>query len=768
MSRSFPIKPLQLLLGMAFGFSGSLWAAELSLGDPNLSCTAPQPRKHLIAPAKTDGGAALAPDVTRVNADRINGQSQVKVRAEGDVVFERNQQILNADWVEYDQPAATARAGERFTLSDGTSQIQGQNLTYQLDSKQGQASRAVFETEQDGRRLQGVGAEVEMHGDKRYRLKQTQFNTCNPGDDSWYIRASSIDADYNQNIGVARDATLVFKGVPILYSPWLDFPLNGSRKSGFLAPTISTGSNGFELKTPYYLNLAANYDATITPHLMTERGLGIGGEFRYLQPNYNGQIRGEWLPNDRQSERNNRYELSYQHGQRFSGSLSGGIDYNQVSDNDYYASFGSRSQIATQVNLNRQAWLNHNTDLFGGNLNNFLTVQKYQTLQNNDGSTVEEPYALMPRLSSTWQKNYGPASAEVFGQITRFEHDTKQTGTRAVLYPSVQWHFANQWGFVHPKLGLHLTRYQLDGFNGTAAHAATRSLPIVSVDSGLTFEREFRLRNQGYVQTLEPRLFYTYIPTKNQSDLPNFDASENSFTFGQLFRENRFAGQDRISSANHLTTALTTRFLDDQTGEERLRAGIGQRFYFKKDIVTLGGQVENLQRARSDTLAFVGGQLSQSIGVDADWHYNQNLNTTENLSAAIRYRPEPGKAVSLRYKYGRQDEIYSGHYGKLSQMDLAWQWPVYQNYSAVGRFNYALSHHRPLDQMLGIEYSSPCRCWSASVVGQHYVSGVNKSKNAVFFQLQLRDLSSLGNNPLQQLRSAIPGYSPIHEVYRQK
>ena len=357
----------------------------------------------------------------------------------------------------------------------------------------------------------------------------------------------------------------------------------------------------------------------------------------------------------------------------------------------------------------------------------------------------------------------------MFGQYTRFEHDEKQSGSRFVVYPSVKWDFHNQWGYIRPKIGVHTSYYDLDSFDGASGRTTSRTLPIFNIDSGMTFERRTRLFSNNYIQTLEPRLFYNYIPTKSQNDLPNFDSSENSFSYDQLFRENLYSGNDRINSANSISTAVQTRILNPETGAELLRAGMGQKFYIKNDNVLLDGSVSRYQRNRSDWIGFVHGNVSQSVSIDTDIHYNQNQSRVENFAAGIRYNPEAGKVLSARYKYGRNEKIYlqsdgDYFYDKLSQVDLAAQWPLKNNLYAVARYNYALNVSRPLDMLVGLEYKSGCGCWSASVVAQHYVTGLNSSKNAVLFSLQLKDLSNIGNNPFEQLRLAIPGYSKTNEV----
>ena len=758
-------------LGIAFGAQAA-YADDLSLGSTCLNCN-PAELSAAAASAptvETSGEAALPTDYTRITADEVGGQSKVSVRAEGNVIIERNSQVLNAQWVDYNQQTETVTAGDSFVLYDNGSVVSGDKLEYKLSDSTGSGENLRLETEHEGRRLQAVSAQGQLQGKNRYHLQDTKFNTCQRGDASWYIQADSIEADYEQGVGVAKNAKLVFGGVPVLYTPWADFPLNGNRKSGLLVPTVGLGSDGLELDLPYYLNLAPNYDATITPGVIGSRGARIGGQFRYLQPKYAGQVEGTWMPDDRKSEHNNRYQFRLNHNQQFTSKLSGGIDYNRVSDNDYYRDFYGQDDIAANVNLNRQVWLNYNDTLWGGALNGHFTVQKYQTLANIYGYK-DEPYAILPRLQGTWNKNIGNAQVDLFGQFTRFDHDSKQSGNRAVLYPRVRWNLHNEWGFISPKLGVHYTFYDLDDFENNPGRSVSRTLPIFNIDAGMTFERQTRLFGHDFVQTLEPRLFYNYIPTKSQNDLPNFDSSENSFSYEQLFRENLYSGNDRINSANSLTAALQTRYLDDKTGAERLRAGIGQKYYFTTDNVLLDGSVSRYQRNRSDWIAFGQGQISESVSAHAIVHYNQNLRRWENLDTGLLYNPEPGKALSVRYKYGRNEPIYlqddgNYYYDKLKQIDIGAQWPITRQLSAVARFNYDLDVKKPLEQLVGLEYRSGCGCWSASVVGQRYVNSLNSYKNAVFFNLQLKDLSNIGNNPSEKLRLVVPGYSPTHEVMK--
>lgn len=761
--------PLVLALGAVFSTAaaaeGTATAAD-GWSRSDLSCRAGAQSGDDLPPAKGSGGAVLPENATRISADRIAGQTNVRARAEGDVIIERNDQTLNADWVDYDQQADVVRAGDSFTLTRGDGQtVRGKELHYDLSRESGRTADAQFAVEHESRRLQGVSAEMEMRDKNHYAMRGVKFNTCNPGDRSWYIQAAELKADRESGIGTARHARLVFGGVPVLYTPWADFPLNGNRKSGLLVPTIKIGSDGTELELPYYFNLAPNYDATLAPGIITARGATLGGEFRYLQDKYSGSLKAKYLPHDRRSPHRHRYEAEFAHLHRFNTDLSGGIDYRQVSDDDYYRDFYGRNEIAENVHLNRSAWLDYRRDLFGQPVQMRLSVQRYQTLSDAQGRK-QRPYAILPRFSAAWQKNFGLGQFNIDTQFTRFEHSELQSGSRLVIYPSWQWDFSRPWGYVRPKIGVHATRYWLKGKDGYESRTLSRVLPLTNVDAGLAFERKTTLFGKSYLQTLEPRAFYNYIPSKSQNDLPNFDTSLNGFSYAQLFRENSYSGQDRINASNSLSVGLQSRLIDAATGAERFRAGIGRKYYFRDDNVLLDGSIEHGRRWRSDIAAFAGGRIGDNWHADLSGHYNESAKATQRFDIGASYNPEPGKVISARFKYGAREEIYTGFYGKLKHIDFAAQWPINERLYAIGRFNYSLSPHTPLEQMAGLEYKSACGCWSVSVVGQRYVNGLNSRKNAFFVTLQLKDLSSLGKDPYEQLRLAIPGYSKTNEVNR--
>ncbi|MDN0075720.1 LPS-assembly protein LptD [Crenobacter sp. SG2303] len=746
-----PLRPTRLVLALATAF-----CAPFALADEPVVLTTPD----------------VKPDQTHVTADDLSGTMDEVLKARGDVVVTRNDQTVNADWLDYYQDKNRVKAGDRFTLTQPGAVVTGHDLDYYLDSRTGKASDATFDAQtQTGpkRRLRGDGQEIGFEGPDQYQLRQARFNTCSPGDDTWYIKASAIDLDYDRNVGVAHHAHLEFEGVPVFYTPWIDFPLDGGRKSGVLAPVISGGSDGFGIDIPYYFNLAPNYDATLTARYNAKRGAGVAGEFRYLEPSYRGTLYTEQMPNDRTTD-SSRWLWNGTHSQTLLPGLSFNYIATQVSDDNYFKDFGNRQTIADSTNLDREAWFNYGFNVAGIGGSAMLRWQRYQTLQQDPLSPVTPPYARLPQLTLNLNKSLedGP-SANLASEWTYFSSDVQQSGRRFVAYPSVTWRLDKSWGYVQPKIGFHYTEYSLDSFAGSSIASAapsstqTRELPITSIDSGLYFDRDTSFFGRDHTQTLEPRLYYVYIPTKAQNTLPNFDTSENDINYAQLFTENRFSGSDRINGANQVTAGLTSRLIDNEGGLERLRLTFAQRYYFTRDDINLAGNTTQRTGSGSDFLLGAGGDLTRAWRFDSNYQYSQADSHTDQVTASLRYNPAPGKTLSARYRYGyNQDVDINNNPETLRQVDLGAQWPIARRWYGLARLNYSLNQRKPLEQLAGFEYNDGC--WTLRLVGQRYVTDLVNVKTKFYVQVELKDLAGIGSNPLNTLRLSIPGYSKINET----
>lgn len=604
-----------------------------------------------------------------------------------------------------------------------------------------------------------------FEGQDKKRLKNARYTTCEAGVDDWYIKAKEIELnDYTQS-GTAKNAYVEFKGVPLLYTPWMSFSFNNERKSGLLAPTIgSTTNTGFEAAVPYYINIAPNKDATVSTRYMSKRGLQLQGTFRYLGENYSGIDSVEYLDKDSSTDKR-RYYVNLSHRYDFNNGWSAGYNLEKVSDDQYFSDLSTRIINTSRVNLPQEGRVDYTGDVWKFN----GLVQKYQTLDD-----INFPYERLPQLTLTADKEWDYVNADFYSQYTYFDRNQSAplavTGSRLVLYPSISAPFTQSYGFVTPKLGLHMTQYSLKNndfiVNGATVtnNTDSRVLPILSVDSGLYFERDFDvLKNNntknGYTQTIEPRLFYVYIPNQNQDLLPVFDSGLADLNLSSLFAENQFTGDDRINNANQLSLAVTSRMIDRDTGIERLAATIGQRYYFQSQNVTLPGGVKS-SGTRSDVVAGLTARLSNQWNLDAFGQYNTDGNGLVRGNLLARYNPEPGKLLNIGYRYTQ---------AFLEQLDVSGQWPLSRGWYGVGRYNYSVRESKPIEAVAGLEYDAGC--WQARAVIQRVETATAQANYGLFFQLELGGLASIGSNPLNLLRRDIPGYlssSEIPNIYRQQ
>ena len=617
------------------------------------------------------------------------------------------------------------------------------------------------EPEQVTRPSEGSGQaeRVDFQGENQFHLTSATYSTCKPGRPDWYLQSSEMHLDYDEEVGDAKHASVWFKDVPIFYFPVASFALNSQRHSGFLHPVFATSTkNGIDFTTPYYWNIAPNYDATLYPRYMEKRGLQLGAEVDYLGYNYRGETRVEYMPNDEVEDRQ-RYAYRFKHQQNFGRGFSGVLNWNGVSDDLYWQDMSSRLLQTSQTQLPQQAvlgyspfsWLQTNTQLL-----------RYQTLQTDPANPITPPYFVEPQINIVGYKpNVLKTDLSLISQYSRFTHPDKVNGERFVFYPQVSLPVVHPAFQITPKFGLHMTSYKLDqSVSGTEATSFSRVLPTFTLDSTVVFERESKWLNDDYIQTLEPRLYYVNIPFKEQSNAqyPIFDTGLTDFNFAQIFSENRYSGFDRINDANQLTAALTTRFLDANTGVERFKAMLGQRYYFKPQQVTIPGETVRPVNF-SNLVASATGLVLPKTYADVAVEYNYNAGTTERFSAGTRFQPEVGKVLSASYRYTSDPLTQES---TVSQFDIAGQWPISAQWYAVGRYNYSMRDKQLLEAIAGVEYNTGC--WATRFVAQRLEAIAGEPNTSYFLQLELTDFSSIGSNPIGLLRRSVPGYGKTNEL----
>lgn len=703
-------------------------------------------------------------------ADHISGTTNVQLVAEGNVQLRQRNSLLESDRLTHFVATDEVEAEGNVRLSNDSDRISGPKLRMKMADNTGFFEQPEYRIRHT--RLstepslwtgteepvpdnlttgQGKATRIDFEGEGKYKLTDATYSTCTPdagSDPDWFARTSGLRLDYSDQTGVARDATVFFKGMPILYSPWLSFSLNNERKSGLLTPSFGTTTRGgFEYTQPLYWNIAPNMDATIAPRIMSKRGTLWNGEFRYLEPDYSGILLGQVLPHDR-LEKARRSAYSVVHNQNFGNGFSGALNVSGASDGTYFSDLGRGSAIVAQTNLLRQGVLSYGASWWSAS----LLAQSYQTLQDPALPPVATPYKRLPQINLNANRNDLPLglSFTFNGENVNFRHPTLTDGRRFTLYPQLALPLETAAFYVTPKIGLHSTRYQLGNQPIGTPDKLTRNVPIFSVDSGVTFERPTEWFGSALTQTLEPRLFYVHIPVRDQSQIPVFDSALADFNFAQIFSENRYSGGDRIGDANQLTAMLTSRLIDPQSGAEIIRAGLGQRTYFSTQQVTLPGEVPRSDR-QTDLLGVFSGRVMPKTWLDTNIQYSTRFSRMERMNIGARYQPEIGKLLNAGYRYTRD---------QLGQIDVSGQWPLSGGWHAVGRFNYSTKESRPIETVAGLEYDGGC--WVARVVLQRLATQTQRSNTSLFFQLELNGFARLGSNPLELLKRSVPGYSLIN------
>ncbi|MFN2309941.1 MAG: LPS-assembly protein LptD [Gammaproteobacteria bacterium] len=658
----------------------------------------------------------------------------------GDVQMERAGQRLQAERLRYDRLLDEVQAEGNIRLDEAALQITGDRARLQLGGDQGEIHGVEYLIHaQHARGRAGVAYQESA---TRRRFEQSSYTTCDAQAESWRLDAGRVVLDEERGTGTARNVWLRLGDVPVLYTPYMSFPIDDRRKSGLLVPSWGTSDNrGSEFMQPYYWNIAPHRDATLTPRLMSERGLQMQGEFRYLNPNNLGELDLEYLPADKAYADQDRHLLRIDHRGQLGPRLRTTLYGTDVSDADYFEDLGTSLDMSSVTHLERRAQASYHGS--GWNLSGML--QDYQTVDRSI-LPVNRPYRRLPQVLLNANPRSRPYGLELglASELVRFDHAERIDGTRLDLYPRASLPVGGAAWFLTPTAGVRYTAYDLSDDSDP-----DRSLPVASLDSGLFFERNADLFGKPLLQTLEPRAFYLYVPERDQDALPILDTGQRDFSFQQMFEDNRFSGADRMGDANQLTLAVTSRLLDPASGVQHASLSLGQIQYFRDRTVTMS-PAQAPQRQSGSNLV---GELDLRLGptwkalVGAQWDPHESR--TERSNVRLQYRPDPRHLWNFTYRY-RADA--------LEQIDTSALWYFTPRWHGVMRWNYALPEGELLEALAGLEYES-C-CWVFRVLGRSYIGDLQGARNdAILFQLELKGLTSIGNPIETLLEDGILGYA---------
>jgi LPS-assembly protein len=725
----------------------------------------------------------------------------------GRVTVTQDLRSVSADSVTYDFNADKLNVKGKVDFLDPKLRVRGDSGSYETAGA-ANFNEAFFQLmDRNGR---GFAKDINVNPDGKVALDHVHYTSCPVGNEDWSLNASQVSLDTKLQEGVAHHVTMRFKDVPVFYTPYISFPLGDERKSGVLFPSFGhSGSNGFDVEVPYYFNLAPNYDLTLTPGLLTARGVELAENFRYLTATSHGVLDATFLPNDKQLHEDRSY-LHYtdvtdiQHGLRFDA------DITNVSDTNYFQSFAVGTEQTSVTYLERRADVLYYDDAWRirAQLQNFQTI---------DTSVVdsERPYSRVPRVQATALYPIENSNFEFAfdSEAVNFLRGVGPTGLRLNLSPEIRWSSRGPGYFFEPAVGYDFTQYDLRDAGLGLPSTPTRALPYARLDTGLVFERETGSQGQR-TQTLEPRLVYSYVPYRNQDELPIFDSGLPDLNLTELFRTNRYVGSDRIGDANQVALAVTTRLFDTVSGAQYLSATVGQIRYFSiprvglptdalNPATALLGQnvpIVNPLELPGDALLIARGQpfvpyypgepisalnrygLTQPqqvnsqipgafpasdivaevvltgykhLGVNLDYQWNPYTSQTEKSEISVQYRPDPSRVINIGYRFQE---------GILKQWDGSFAWPIAEHWNTVGRWVYSLQDRQTIEQVAGFEYKS-C-CYKVQLVQRRYLSirpGTTTTggtlDTSIALQLELTGLSSVGKREDSFLEQSIRGYS---------
>lgn len=715
--------------------TGTLFWAQLAHAQ---QCAIDPLAQYLIDPQ-----TLATTDQLSIQAENFEGDYTRAVFS-GKVNVQFGQQALRAEELIYHPETGTAAIPQSALYANTNLVVEGSNLTYHSPEQSALLHGAAYvlrqPADQSPNLTQGSAAQIH-HQPPQTQLHQASWSSCQRLNPTWALYSERLLLDHQTQRAHAYGLHFKIKDYTVFYLPYFSYPLSDERQSGFLLPSFNSSSaQGVGVRVPYYFNLAPNYDATISLNLMSKRGLMLGAETRYLDPKQSALLQGDFIADQHTDTK--RFQWQLQHHFRdtvFGQPLEARTLYQSLSDPAYPQDFDLPNTRYAESYLPRYLQLDYHAH---GHWQ--LRLADYLPAHPN-ALAITQPYARLPQLRYQNQWSFQDLQLALHAEATRFYRHHRGHSKRFDVELSAWYRLERPYGFFEPRLRLRHTHYDLSPELG--GKRLSRTLPTFSLDAGLIFER----RGERYTQTLEPRLYYLYTPYRDQSALPLFDTDERHKSWAWLFLPNRFTGADRIGDAHQITTALSTRWFDQQTGEEKARYQIGQIQYFQAPKTHISLRSALADRQRSLVVADLNYHINPRLSLNALAFYDTSRGKHEYQSLDLRYEIQPKRFVALSRRY---DRLYFNQYGLSS----VWQWN--DRYTTFARIDYSHSSRAFHNIMLGLEFNDCCLSWR--LIGKHYRKhpSNNEKHNALYLEFVFKGLGAMGNQTSRLLQQEIHGFQP--------
>ena len=683
-----------------------------------------------------------------LEADNVEAQGEESVTLIGNAEVSQGRRTIVADKLKYFRETERVVAdGSVEIVSEDGNYLSSDSIDVHAPTQIGQLINSEFKlasgmTSKDGvdtvqLAARGSAGVVNLEGEGVMTMEDAAYTNCKEGSNAVMIYSKNLELDNISGVGKARNATVRFQGVPIFYAPYITFPLNDERKTGWLTPKYGNDEDsGNIIEFPWYWNIAQNQDATFTPRFYTDRGVQIAGEYRRATERSNTFVYGEFLPDD-DLFGDDRSLLTVQHFQQFNNNFSGSINFNDVSDIDYFDDLRTDTQFFSASFVPRDIRLDY-TSRF---VNATVRANEYQVI-DDIFTSVNTPFERLPAITIGTNFNDGPYGLKynVGASYTSFVSDTRQEGDRLALTPHIELPLRAAWGYVKPRISYHFRTYNLDDVADGVEDNPSFAVPIFSIDSGLYLEKNTNWFGKSVLQTLEPRLFYAFAPEEDQDDVPIFDTSQVSLdNVTNIFRENRFFGEDRVGDTNQLTLGLTTRIIDNETGDERLKASIAQLVLLEDLEVNLFG--DTIESGFGDVLGEVRTNWPSGWSTYSFVQFDPDESEISNARFDLGYSPsnDSRKRFSLGYFFVNRSAV------DTDQVTLNLDWPIADRWQFKAQESFSLEDSESLFTQLGLEYNA-C-CWKARFTAQERITdrNIDEKRQAFFFELELTSLGSFSS-----------------------
>lgn len=731
----------------------------------------------------------------------------------GNVILNEGTQEIRSPKVIRSEVSQTAEIFGPLILRDKGLLLTGDSATSNLADGSASVSQATFLLHQSS--FRGDASTLERTADNRMLLDDTTLTRCDPGSNTWSLNSENLELKPDEGYGTARNVTIRIKDVPLLYTPYLRFPLNDQRQSGFLSPSIGHDSDGgTDIIIPYYFNLAPNYDAIYQLRSLWKRGLVHDVYGRYLSQRTENQLNLGFISkddvyDDRSAaeitanapvEEQDRWYMSLRHDGKWNEHLTSSINYNVISDIEYVddigGEFGSSlsdflNPVDSALSGNRSASLDKagKVTYRKGAFLTSLSLQAFESLSVNTAPQYEQ----LPSLSSRWRGGVGPLESSIAFNYTFFDKDNTNVGglagtigERAVSDISVSWPQRKIWGFLIPSAGLIHRKYQLDDEIVGARSNPELTTGRLSLDAGLYFDRFFSWRGVNMQQTLEPRAYFLYVENDFQDDIPSFDSSFSTQSYSSLFRNNRFSGYDRIGDAQRVSLGISSKFLNENTGAEVLSFSIGQIYYLKDRDVIFGTRA-GVDPTADESPLFLQGRyrLGNNFSMQGTFEWEPDVNRSNRSTFSLKYTDKLQRILNVNYTYTAPEIQTPSLVRKSEESDINMIWPINNQWSAIGKWNFGWDDNRTIEAFAGLEYNN-C-CWKTRLVWRRFLKDPRNvtqviedpanpgnfitstrfrtpSDVGIFFEFQMKGLASIGGRLDSLLEKAIPGYRQREDI----